>query len=257
MYLVAIVELAGAVDATLGPLAADLGTTVYELRLTLSAGLPAVVVATTEASRAANAVSAVARQGHRSVACQRQDVVASARMTALRDFHLEEAAIAPSATSAERLPYDDILAILRATHRTVTESTHEVTERKLRPGMAIATGGLVMSKKTKREITSKTDTREQVLYLFRRSGAPPWILRERNARYAGLGADLRPTSLENFATTTRLLRACAPGAVYDERLVASRPIRGVAEGIEASDILGHLIASDLGSNSTFLLGSTD
>jgi len=243
MHLVAIAELGGALEAALAPLAADLGTTVYELRLTLNAGLPAVVLATTEKSRAAEAVAAIAARGHRPVACAREDVVPSARMTALRDFQLEDGAIAPRASSPERLPYADILALLRGTHRTVTETTHEVTERKLRPGMAIVTGGLVMSKKTTREVIERTDTRENVLYLFRRSGAAPWILRERAARFMALGADLRPTSLENFATTTRCLRTRAPHAHYDERLVADRPIRGVADGVKATDLLAHLLAT--------------
>jgi len=91
--------------------------------------------------------------------------------------------------------------------------------------MAIATGGLIMSKKTTREVTTKTETREQVLYLFRKSGGAPWILRERAARYMGLGADLRPTSLENFGTTIRRLRELAPLAFYDERLMSGRPVR--------------------------------
>lgn len=243
MHLVAIAELGGALEAAVGPLAGDLGTTVYELRLTLNAGLPAVVLATTEKSRAAEAVAAITARGHRPVACAREDVVPSARMTALRDFQLEGDAIAPRSSSPERLPFADILALLRATHRTVTETTHAVTERKLRPGMAIVTGGLVMSKKTTREVTERTDTRENVLYLFRRSGAEPWILRERAGRFMALGADLRPTSLENFATTTRYLRTRAPHAHYDERLVAGRPIRGVADGIEATDLLAHLLAT--------------
>ena len=54
--------------------------------------------------------------------------------------------------------------------------------------------------------------------------------------------DLRPTSLDNFATTLQRLRERAPDAAYDERLVNSRPIRGVAEGVEATDILAHLLA---------------
>ena len=106
-----------------------------------------------------------------------------------------------------------------------------------------------MSKKSTRDVTTRTDTREQVLYLFRRSGAAPWILRERSARYAGLGADLHPTSLENFATTTRLLRAYAPQAIFDERFMVSRPIRGVADGIEATDVLAHLLATYLAEKS--------
>ena len=69
------------------------------------------------------------------------------------------------------------------------------------------------------------------------------ILRERSARYKGLGADLRPSSFENFATTLRHLRERAPGAFYDDRLMSARPIRGVIDGIPATDILAYLLAA--------------
>jgi hypothetical protein len=243
MFVVAIVELRGPAEG-LAQLAIDLETTVYELKLTLSAGFPAVVLATVDEARATGAVTAIRRHGHRAVMCDRATMVKSGAMTSLRDFQLDRDALLATA-SGESLPYSDVLGLLRASHRTTTTSTQEVKERKLRPGMAIATGGLVMSKKTTREVTTKTEAREQVLYLFRKSGAAPWILRERAARYMGLGTDLRPTSLENFTTTIRRLRELAPMAFYDERLMAGRPIRGVAEGIDAADILAYLLADDL------------
>ena len=111
--------------------------------------------------------------------------------------------------------------------------------------MAVATGGLVTSKTTTKEVTSKTEEREQVLYLFRASGAPAWILRERGARYGGLGAEASRTSLENFATVVRKLRDAAPGAAFDERLLGSRPVRGVPDGILSVDLLAHLMAVDV------------
>jgi hypothetical protein len=244
MFVVAIVELRGPAEG-LAQLAIELETTVYELKLTLSAGFPAVVLATVDEARATGAVTAIRRHGHRAVMCGRATMVKSGAMTSLRDFQFDRDALRATAASGESLPYSDVLGLLRASHRTTTTSTQEVKERKLRPGMAIATGGLVMSKKTTREVTTKTEAREQVLYLFRKSGAAPWILRERAARYMGLGADLRPTSLENFTTTIRRLRELAPLAFYDERLMAGRPIRGVAEGIDTADILAYLLADDL------------
>jgi hypothetical protein len=240
VYVVAIIEWKGPADHV-GPLAAELETTAYELKLTLSAGFPAVVLATVDEARAAAAMATLSRHGHRAAMCHRATMVASSAMTALRDFQIGDEVLASSA-AGELMPYSDVLALLRATHRTTTTSVEEVKERKLRPGMAIATGGLILSKKTTREVVTKTEAREQVLYIFSRSDAPPWILRERSARYTGLGTDLRPTSLENFATTIRRLRELAPHAYYDERLMGGRPIRGVAEGIEATDILAYLLA---------------
>ena len=241
VFLVAILEWVGPVD-DVASLATALGTTAYELKLTLGAGFPAIVRATVDGADAATALEAIEARGHLAELCDRRNVVASDAMTPVRDFRLESDALVVD-SSGERLPYEDVLALVRASHRTTTTTTQDVKERKLRPGMAIATGGLVLSKTTTREVTSRTETREQVLYLFRRSGALPWIFRERSARYTGLGADLRPTSLENFATTVALLRKSAPRAFYDERLMTGRPIRGVAEGIAAADILAHLVAA--------------
>jgi hypothetical protein len=245
MHLVAIGQLRGPIDTAVAPLAGDLGTTPYELRLLLNAGFPAVVLATVDESFARAAFAAVLRHGHAALLCDRREVVPSARMPRLRDFELAKDGLVARAGSSERLRYDDIAVLLRAAHRTTTETTQEVKERKLRPVMAIATAGLIRSKTTTREVVTRTEQREQVLYLFRRSGESPWLLRERSTHYGGLGADLRPTSLENFSTTIRRLRERAPGAAYDERLLTSRPIRGVADGIDATDILAHLLAAHL------------
>jgi len=245
MQLVAIAELSGAPEATVAPLAAALGTTAYELRLVLNGGLPAVVLATVDPARAASAIAAIERTGHAAVTCRRSETTPSARMTALRGFRLDADAVLASAESPARLRYADVGALLRATHRSTVESTEKINERKFRPGMAVLTGGLVLSKKTSREVTTRTDHREQVLYLFPRDGSPAWILREREAHYAGLGADLKPTSLENFQTTIQRLRERAPAAAYDDRLMMARSIRGVADGADATDLLAHLLAAHL------------
>lgn len=245
MHLVAIAELAGTAELATGPLATALETTAYELRLVLNAGLPAVVTATVDEARANRAAAAIVRHGHVAVACDRADVTPSARMTSLRSFRLEADCLRPDAGSGARLPYADIGALLRATHRSTTETTETVKERKFRPVMAAATGGLVLSKKTTREVTTRIELREQVLYVFPRTGSAPWILREREAHYGGLGADLSPSSAASFQTTIARLRERAPHAKYDERLMSGRPIRGVAEGVDAADILAHLLATSL------------
>ncbi len=242
MHLVAIGALQGSIEAAIRPLAEDLGTTAYELRLLLNAGLPAVVLATVDEKLARAAFDTVARHGHTPIACERSEVVPSARMTLLRDFELAPDGIRAETGTSAWLPYEAIAVMLRATHQATTEIVEQVKERKLRPMMAIATGGLVMSKTLTREVTTRTEHREQALYLFRRDGSTPWLLRERSARYGGLGAELRPTSLDNFATTIRRLREHVPWAAYDERLMNNRPVRGVAQGIEATDLLAHLLA---------------
>jgi hypothetical protein len=243
VYVVAIAELRGSIDATLKELAADLGTTPYELRLVVNGGLPAVVLATVDADKARAARDAIARHRHVPVSLDRRDIVASANMTELVRFAFRPAAVLADDRAGDELPFADIGALVRAVHRGTTTTTEQVKERKLRPVMAIATGGLITSKKTTREVTRHEEHREQVLYVFRRSGGAPWILRERGAIYSGLGAQTAPTAFENFQTTIRFLRERAPGAAYDERLMTVRTVRGVADGSDAADLLAYLIAA--------------
>jgi hypothetical protein len=242
MYVVAIAALSDP-GADLRQLALDLGTTLYELKLVLNAGFPAVVVLTVDISLAAGAVRAIERHGHRPISADRRAFTASQAMRAIVDVRFDASELRGDAQGGG-LPYQDIFALLRASHRSHETSVREEKERKFRPGMAIATGGLVYSKTTTQKVVTRTETREQVLYVFTRSGGSPWILREHGARYAGLGADLSPTSLENFKTTLAGLRQRAPTALYDERLMATRTIRGIADGAAATDLLAHLIVGD-------------
>jgi hypothetical protein len=245
MYVVAIAALGSSDPEKLGLLAAELGTTLYELRLVLKAGLPAVVVLTVDISVAANAARAIERYGHRAVSGDRGRLASSQTMINVVDVAFDPSVLRAGNAQDDRLAYGDIVALLRATQRSEQTQVREEKERKFRPGMALATGGLVLSKTTKRQVVTHTDTRQQVLYVFDGRGSTPWILREHGVRYTGLGAELAPTSLANFETTLRKLRERAPGAVYDARLMSARTVRGIADGAAATDLLAHLIALDL------------
>jgi hypothetical protein len=115
----------------------------------------------------------------------------------------------------------------------------------------MVSGGLLLTKKVTREETRINDERDQVLYVFRKSGERPWLLRERAAGYGWLGGKLAPSSLQNFVATITLLRERAPGAAYDERLMGPRKPLLFAIGARdanatstepTSDVLAHLIA---------------
>lgn len=247
MYLVAIAELNGTPQAAeLSALAGEIGTTAYDLRLVLNAGLPAVVVVTRDEAVARAAAAAVARRGYPHVFCDRSAIIPSAQLTALRQFELTSSELIADRSSGEAVRFTDLTVLVRAVHRSSQHTVEQVKERKLRPVMAVATGGLVMSKQVTKEVTTTISTRDQVLYLFRRGSPHPWILRERGANYATLGAAMGRSSFENFTKTIARLRELAPTAVYDERLVNSRPIRGIGDGSDAVDILAYMIATHAG-----------
>ena len=255
MHVVALVELVGPIEAEAAALAADLGTTAYEERLKLAAGLPAIVL-TSAAPEPARALAQKLRARKQGVIfCDAAEAVAAGDMVSMRQFAFEPGALTLPEAPGERLPFTDILALFRAMHTTRTETRTETTKKSFSPGRALLTGGLVMSKSVATESKSQATEREQVLYVFRAGGETPWLLRERGTHYTGLGPKLSPSSAQNFMTMIATLRAAAPGATYDERLLNARsaPTRAAratsvgSESLSVSsasgvDLLAHLMA---------------
>lgn len=257
MHVVAILELSTSVEAEAAALAADLGTTAYEERLKLVAGLPAIVLTSAEPAPARALVAKIRTRGQGALAVDAAEVIPSGAMVDMRRFAFEADGLAlrdgAGAAAGARLPYADVLAIIRAVHRTRTETRTEVQKKSFSFGRAIATGGLVMTRTNKTEEKSIAQDRDALLYVFRASGETPWILHERSADYSALGAALAPSSTQNFLAVTARLRAAAPHAVYDERLIhggaaPTRPIRAAGAGSSAAssasgvDLVAHLLA---------------
>lgn len=254
MYVVALTELGTSVEAEAAALAVDLGTTLYEERQRLLGGLPTVVRTSAERAPAAELLQKLRARGHEVVAFDGAAVVASGDMVSMRRFALEPGAVVAldmDGRVLERLPTGDVLALLRATHRTRTETHTETTQKKFSMGRAVLSGGLVMRKSVKSEEHSVAEQQDGLLYVFRVSGQTPWVLHERGTNYAGLGAELAASSLQNFLTVIARLRALAPAAVYDERLLKPRRLApqalprsaGSAQSSASGvDLLAHAIA---------------
>ncbi len=238
-HVVAILKLAAPIDVEAKALAADLGTTAYEMRLKLAAGLPAIVLATTDGATAAALAGKLRSRGHRAEHVHLADVVRATAMVQLRRFEL--AADALVAGDAQ-LPWSDICAFVRARHHHRDETTTKVKEKKFDATRAVLSGGLVTRKTHTRDVTTRTETTEQVLYVFRASDDTPWLLREHATNFAGLGAALAPTATQNFAVAVDQLRARAPHAAFDDTLVR-RPT------IDDVDLYAHLVASACRSRS--------
>lgn len=215
MFAVAISALHTDIEQEAAALSVDLGLTPYEARLTLAAGTPAIVLVTPDRPRALDCVARLHARGQGAVACDVGAIMPSEQMTSLRRFHLEIDGLTLG-DRPDTLPYTDIMALVRATH------------------------------------PAPSGERTQVLYLFRRVGGPPWILRETGADYTSLGSRRAATRTENFRVTVNLLRSLAPSAVYDERLLAVRSVPEVRSsaggpGFSAStesgtDLLAHVVA---------------
>jgi hypothetical protein len=153
------------------------------------------------------------------------------------------------------MPYGDVLALVRGRTTHVDQLSTSTRDKRFSLGRALMTGGLVLSKTTTKHTQTLHDDSEQVLYLIRRDGREPMILRERRLRHDGLGADIRPTAGENFSQVVSMLRARAPRALYDDRMVAQRRAAQVVRAIgtpaegkttvsnsHENDLVAHLIA---------------
>ena len=257
MFVVAITELQGRLEDEAAALAPDLGCTAYDARLLLAPGTPAVVRRTPDRTLALDLLARVRARGHSAVACDLTAVVASDAMVAMRRFHLGESAIAIEGRTEHRLPYEDVLALVTAVHRSRTDTEVVSHERKLSVSRALVTSGLSMTTTVKKQSHTATEERERVLYVFRRAGATPWILREHGTRWAGHGQPLATSESENFRITLTVLRARAPGAAFDDRLLMRRaPERAALSAGAGStsvktssdagvDLLAHLLGLSL------------
>ena len=233
-YFVAIGTLATPIEAEAKALAADLGSTAYEERLVLAAGLPAIVLATTDEAAAHALRGKLVARGHRAQVCRATDVISADAMVPMRRFQLDAEAL-DSGDGAARLPWTDVACFVRAKHVRVTQTTATVKEKKLALGRAVLTGGLLTRKTETREVVKRSEDTEQVLYVFPGDGTTPWLLRELATHYGGLGAALAPTATANFNAALELFRKRAPHARFDDSLLRRPPVEDV-------DLYAHLIA---------------
>jgi hypothetical protein len=242
-----------AVEVEAPLLALELGTTVYETALLLRTPTPVPLLRTDDRARALDLLSRLRARGHDAVACDVGAVVPADSMLHVRSLVVDDDAcvVTGKGGTEERVALGEVVAMVRATHRTRTEAVEKSAEKRLSLGRAAMSGGLLMTKTVSRSATRSVEEREQVLYVFVR-GRAPLLLAQSRLRYEQLGADLRPSQGENFATVVRRLRERAPHAAYDERLLAPRlateRVRAGAGGsVSASssdgvDLLAHLIA---------------
>jgi hypothetical protein len=263
LYIVALTELRTPIEVEAQRLAEDLGTTAYELRIQLTAGMPAVVVTTADKEHAQRILGRILERGNLAVGCDDDYIVDSERMVTMKRFRMDADGLRTEEAPAEFLPYGDVLAIVRATHRLASSSRTVTKERSFSAGRAILSGGLVVTKSSTREDKKTTDEREHVVYLFRRSGERPWIMRQDEAKYHTLGPSMQPTNALNFPLAVTRLRELAPTATFDTRLVSVKriPERNVTlavsqVGVTVSsftygvDLLAHLLAMHLKQQDT-------
>lgn len=215
MFLVAITSLSTSIEDEAAALARDVGQTAYEVRLLLADDPPCIVLRTPERERALGLVASARARGQGVVACEAARVASFADMTEIEGIGDEGLA-----SSEGSLAWADTVAIVRFTVRKTWQTTRKETKREVAVGMAIATGGVILSKKVTKEHTERHEGREQFVCVFRRGG-PAWIASENGVDYSTLPGGIGRTATENFDRFVELLRTRS-GAPYDDRFLRSK-----------------------------------
>ena len=115
---------------------------------------------------------------------------------------------------------DLLLRGVRIDERTELKTTEQ---RKFSAGRALLSGGLILTKKSRKLEQVTSEERDDFLHLYS-EGRPPLVFRASAVNYQGLGPALQPSTAANFTYLVGALRRSSSQAVYDERL-ANRQAR--------------------------------
>lgn len=214
----ALVRAAANLDDAARALAQATGMVPAEARMRLAPEPPALL-ARLEPERAVALVGRLRAAGLAAVAVD-DPCPGDGERTVARAFSLDAACLVltPRAGEPLRIAWPDVLAVLRGVRVSRSEVERTETSKRFSPGMAVATGGLMMTRSSSRVVRSSDESTEQVILVYARDGRAA-VLAEHALEFTWLGPALRPSSLANMVELARRIREKAPGAFHDERLL--------------------------------------
>jgi hypothetical protein len=255
VLIVAITRWARSIDEEVPVLAPLLGLVAFDLRLRLAGPIP-VLLARADKDRADELVGLLRERGHGAIACDLDDITDSAEMVSPRTYQFggDDFIASHPSFGSQAVPWADFVALIRAS--TVVEETSQVSkQKKFSMTRAVLTGGMVMRRTKTTLKQSRSQEREQVLYIFCRTGPAPILLRQTRLHHQGLGDQVAHSSLDNFSALIEQLRRHASHAMYDEGLLTSRRQSSLASigrtssdstnrssNVSETDLAAHLLA---------------
>ena len=229
MKLVAMVRAPLRADEATAAFAAASGLTLAESRMRLAPEPPALL-ARLEAGPAEALVASLRKAGLAALAVDADVPTDADRTVALRvAFDPQGIAFTPRSGEAMSVAWSDVLAVLRGSRESSLEAEHRERSKTLSLGMAVATGGLVLTRTSTRTVHSSDTSFQQVILVYARDGRAAALV-EGQVDFSCLGPELQPASTANMATLGRRLRERATGAFFDDALLrlGRRPLPFVA-----------------------------
>ena len=192
---------------------------------------PPALLARLEAGAADALVASLRKAGLPALAIDAHVPRDADRTSALRvAFTAESVTFTPRAGDPMQVAWPDVLAVLRGSRESRSEVERTEKSKSLSVGMAIATGGLMMSRTSSKTVHSSDTSFQQVILVYARDGRAAALV-EGLVDFSCLGSDLQPSSTANMGTLGRRFREQARGAFHDDRLLrlGRRPLPFVAE----------------------------
>ena len=236
MFVVAVRKLEGEPGPRIEALQAALGLTAYEARPRAMPPVPRVVGTFGEIGAAETAAAILGGADLSPLVLGPEQMESDAQRTFPRSFELGPDRVTFRMRDGRTIDVygDAIRLLLRGTRIRREERIETTTERKLAVGKAVLTGGLLLTKQKKKDITVSTEARENFLHVYA-AGQPILVLGESTVLYDGLGTAMAPTRAANFMRLTAEMRARAVTAVYDERLLTRAGQAQVLGGVLAPE----------------------
>lgn len=207
-------------------LAAILGVTAYEVGLRLAAARrgPAVLAMSRQRETVDGWASRLEAQGLEAQ-CADRSLLLGRRRLEVRDWQLEHGLLEISNAQGEasEIRIGDLRGAVQAMAVERHVEVRVTSQRRLSLGRAIATGGLLLSKKETREQKFHHMEPLRRLALYPAGQSPVVWMAEERVRYSSLPQPLAPSRGANFARVVMAVRErLAPLAFYDEQLLDHR-----------------------------------
>ncbi len=129
------------------------------------------------------------------------------------------------------IKWPEVVAVLRGLRAARTEVDRSEKSTTFSLSTAVATGGLKMSRTSRKVVHSSEEATEQVVLVYVRGGRTV-LLSERHVDFSCLQQDRQPSSTGNMAELARRIRERAKTAFHDDRLLrmGRRPLPFVGGG---------------------------
>jgi len=218
---VAIRRFEGEAEERAARLAAATGLTMLEARQRTRGPGPRVVSTYGDPSEAALAEAALEVAGFAPLLIRDADLEKDAARVVARSVRLDATRLEVRTRDGRvaEAPLAAITLLLRGTAFSSGTETKVTKEKKLSVGKAMLTGGLLFTKTVEKKTTREVHEREAFLHVYT-AGQAPIALRESALQHEAGGArPLEPSRAANFARLAAELRAAAPAAPWDERLL--------------------------------------